>query len=176
MKTILIIFFGVLLTACSSTKDYDRTVTYVERDKFMGDWYVIAGRFTSLEENVHNAVESYTWNEIENRIDVKYSYNNGSLTGEKKEIKQKAWIQTPDNAHWKIQVQWPFKHDYLIIGLAANYRWTAVGTPDQKYLWIMCRDTRFTQTEVEFVLNQLKKKGYDTSSIKYVDHDSQFQR
>jgi apolipoprotein D and lipocalin family protein len=167
------IVLSLFFVACSSTKDYDRTVTYVERDKFMGDWYIIAGRFINPEEKVFNATESYAWNGKEKRIDVTYRYNLGSLNGEKKEIKQKAWIQTPDNAYWKIQMTWPFKRDFLIIGLAANYRWTAVGTPDQKNLWIMCRDTHFTQTEVEFVLNQLKKKGYDTSNVVYVPHEDQ---
>jgi len=48
MKIILI---GILFFAsgCSTAGDKMNTVQKVELEKFMGDWYVLAGRFTFLE-------------------------------------------------------------------------------------------------------------------------------
>ncbi|MFL5784671.1 MAG: lipocalin family protein [Bacteriovoracaceae bacterium] len=169
MRTFIIIIFSLLAFGCSSKK-YDRTVTYIERDKFMGDWYVIAGRFTDKERDAHNAIESYTWNKEKERIDISFRFNKGGPTGPEEKYTMKGWIETPDNAHWKVQPFWPIKFDYLMIAIANDYRWTAIGVPDEKYLWIMCRDPYFTKEEVAVVLQQLKKRGYDTSNITYVSH------
>ena len=129
----LIYFFSLIVSSCSST-GYYKTVDKVELQKFMGDWYVLAGRFTFLETKVHNAVEKYSWNEKENRIDVDFTYNKGSLTGEKKTLPQKAWIEnSATNAHWKVSPLWPLKFDYLVIDLASDYSWTAIGVPSQNY-------------------------------------------
>jgi hypothetical protein len=60
-----LIIFGILILAaigCSTTGDKLKTVQKVDIEKFMGDWYVLAGRFTFLEMDVHNGKEKYTWN------------------------------------------------------------------------------------------------------------------
>lgn len=162
----MMIIFG----ACSAK--YDKTVPQVDRDKFMGDWYVMAGRFTALETNVYNAVETYTWNEIENRIDVDFRYNKGGFEGPLKKFPQKAWIVNANNTRWKVQPFWPLKFDYLIIGLDPDYRWTAIGVPSKKYLWIMSRDPNFSRNEIDQVLKTLEKAGYDTADIEFVQHKS----
>ncbi len=168
MKRLLLPLFAVILTACSPK--YDKTVTYVERDRFMGKWYVMAGRFTAAEKDAVNSVETYTWNEEEKRIDIDFRFNKGGPDGELKKIPQKAWIVSKDNAHWKVQPFWPFKFDLLILGLDTGYNWTAIGVPDQKYLWIMSRAPSFSRKAIDQILLNLKKKGYDISGIKYVDH------
>ena len=40
-----------------------QTVSYVDLDRFMGDWYVIANIPTFLEKGAHNAVERYDLND-----------------------------------------------------------------------------------------------------------------
>lgn len=156
------------LVACSAK--YEKTVDHVDRDKFMGDWYVMAGRFTAFEKEVHNSIETYVWNEKEQRIDIDFRYNKGGFDGPLKKYPQKAWIVSKNNARWKVQPFWPLKFDYLVIGLAADYRWTAIGVPNQKYLWIMSKDPTFSKAEIDQVLENLKKNGYDTSDIEFVPH------
>ncbi len=158
----------MIITACS--QKYDKTVSFVDRDKFMGDWYVMAGRFTPLETEVFNAIERYSWNEKEKRIEVDFRYNKGSLNGPLKKYPQKAWIVSDNNARWKVQPFWPLKFDYLVIGLAPDYRWTAIGVPNQKYLWIMSRDPKFTHEEIDQVLKSLKESGYNTAEVEFVQH------
>ena len=107
-----------------------KTVEKVDIQRFLGDWYVLAGRFTFLETDVHNALERYTWNAAKERIDVAFTYNEGSLTGKQRSIPQKAWIHdSATNAHWKVSPLWPFKFDYLVVALDESYRWTAIGVP-----------------------------------------------
>ncbi len=142
------------------------TVENVDINQFMGSWYVLAGRFTFLEKDVHNGLEKYTWNTERDRIDVDFTYNKGSLTGPQKSIPQKAWIYNQSTkAHWKVSPLWPFKFDYLVVALDKNYQWTAIGVPDQKYLWIMARDWKNPESTIQEAIKQLDKVGYDTKNL-----------
>lgn len=167
----LLYFFSLLISSCSTTKFMD-TATDVKINKFMGPWYVLAGRFTFLEKDVYNAVESYTWNKEEERIDVSFTYNKGSFDGDVKSVPQTAWVENhTTNAHWKVSPFWPLKFDYLILDVAEDYSWTAVGTPNQKYLWIMARDPKNAKEIIKEVVKRLNKKGYDTAIETTVPHN-----
>ena len=165
----LILIFAA--AGCSTTGSQVKTVESVDIQKFMGDWYVLAGRFTFLEKDVHNALERYTWNKEEDRIDVAFTYNKGSLTGPIKSIPQKGWIfDQKSKAHWKVSPMWPLKFDYLIVALDENYKWTAIGVPDQKYLWIMARDWKDPEAIIAEATQRLDKIGYDTKNMVRVPH------
>lgn len=165
------ILLSSLVISCSQTS-YKKTVPRVERDRFMGKWYVLAGRFTAFEKGVHNATEFYTWNQAQERIDIEFKYNKGSLNGPVKEIPQKGWIvDTQTNATWKVSPFWPLKFGYLIIALDPNYQWTAIGVPDQAYLWIMARSPQLPRTEVDRIIETLRSEGYDTKDIVFVPHN-----
>ncbi len=170
-KLSFISLISLLITSCSSTPAF-KTVEKVELGKFMGSWYVLAGRFTFLEKNVHNAVEKYTFIEKENYIDIDFTYNKDSLTGEKKSVPQKGYVEnTTTNAHWKVSPLWPFKFDYLIVALADDYSWTAIGVPDQKYLWIMARDWKNPQPTIDRAIKQLQAVGYNVENLVNVPHN-----
>lgn len=176
MKIFSVVFFSLLVTLSMMNPTYaryDKTVSYVDRDRFMGNWYVQAGRFTALEKNVFNSVERYSWNSKNNRIDIDFSYNKGSLDGPKKSIPQKAWIvDTNTNATWKVSPFWPIKFDYLVIALDENYEWTAIGVPSEAYLWIMSRSPKFSKAKVDEILKSLASEGYDTEKIVFVEHSN----
>ena len=166
MKILFIVILIYAATGCTSTGKIMNTVKKVEIEKFMGDWYVLAGRFTFLEVDVHNGLEKYTWNQDQERIDVAFTYNKGSFTGPQKSIPQKAWVINQETkAHWKVSPMWPLKFDYLIVELDDNYQWTAIGVPDQKYLWIMARDWKNPESTIQKAIKSLEAKGYDTKNI-----------
>ena len=146
-------------------------VAYVDRDRFMGDWYVIAGRFTSFEDKAHNAIERYHWNEDKQRIDIDFSFNYGALNGPLKKIPQKAWIANEQtNSTWKISPFWPLKFTYLVIALDQNYEWTVIGVPNKKYLWLMSRTPEFSREKSEEILKQIQASGYSIENIVWVPH------
>jgi apolipoprotein D and lipocalin family protein len=135
----------------------------------MGSWYVAAGRLTMFEKDVNNAVETYHYDEKSKIIDIDFSYRQGSPDGKEKKIPQTGKIvEGSQNAHWKVSPFWPLKFDYLIIALAEDYSWVAVGVPDQKYLWIMTRETQANQEKVDQIIKQLKSIGYNVADIKNV--------
>jgi apolipoprotein D and lipocalin family protein len=173
MKT-LILSMACMLCACSSFASKEltmQTVNAVETPKFMGKWYVLAGRFTFFEKEVHNGVETYSWNEENQRIDIDFTYNRGGFDGELKSLPQKGWIyNTKTQAHWKVSPFWPLKFDYLVVALAEDYSWTAIGVPDQKYLWIMARDWKNPDSAVAAATRALKDTGYDAQNLITVPH------
>jgi apolipoprotein D and lipocalin family protein len=125
-----------------------------------------------LEKDVFNSVEKYKWNEKNQEIDIDFSYNQGSLTGALKKIPQTAWItNTTTNATWKVSPFWPLRFTYLVVGLDPDYQWTAIGVPDQGYLWIMARSPKFSKQEIQKVLDQLAAGGYSVKDIVYVQHN-----
>jgi len=167
----LIVFAMTILSGCSGV-DYTKTVPHVDLNKFMKKWYVIAGRFTFLESGAHNSVEEYTYNSEQERIDINFYFNKGSFDGEVKRIPQKAWIENKQtNAHWKVSPFWPLKFDYLVVALADDYSWTAIGVPGQNYLWIMADRPNVGQEELNAMIEQVKQTGYKVEPIEIVPNN-----
>lgn len=165
MKLIALMPFFLLLLGCSGM-DYQRTVDRIEIDEFMGKWYVIAGRFTFMENGAHNAVEEYSWNDKKQRIDINFYFNKDSFDGPIKKIPQKGWIENKEtNATWKVSPFWPLKFDYLVVASDPDYQWTAIGVPSGKYLWIMSRQSQMSDAELSIILDELRSVGYPTKEV-----------
>lgn len=166
-KGVLLPFAFPSLAACSTASF--PTVEKVDLPKFMGKWYVSAGRFTPLESDVTNAIEKYEYDAANDAIDIDFTYRKGSPDGKLKSIPQSGKVVPgTGNAHWKVSPLWPLKFDYLIIALANDYSWTAIGVPDQKYLWVMHRVPGASREEINKILDHLKSIGYRTDAIEYV--------
>lgn len=165
MRLLVILLF---LGACSNMS-YNKTVEKLDIDRFMGKWYVIAARYTIFEEGAHNSVEHYTWNEKENRIDVDFTYRKNSFDGKLKRITQKAWIHNKEsNAHWKVQIIWPFKLDYIVVDIDENYEWVVVGVPSESYVWIMAREWKMSSEKLAQIKLRLDELGYSTKDISMI--------
>src|ERR1700733_5169440 len=56
-----VVFAGVLalLTGCTAVKEPLRTVSHVDLQRYMGDWYVIANIPYFAEKNCYDSIESY---------------------------------------------------------------------------------------------------------------------
>jgi apolipoprotein D and lipocalin family protein len=169
MKIILAMVFLMMNLGCTTADKYLKTVDYVDMDRFMTSWYVIAGRLTSFEDGAHNAVETYTWNKEENRVDVDFKMRINSFDGEQKSFPQKAWIHNKKtNAHWKISPFWPLKFNYIIVDLAEDYSWTVVGVPSQRWVWIMAKDWEMSDEKLNMILKIVSDKGYSVIDVKRV--------
>lgn len=168
----MIALFGLFLISACASGGYMKTVEKLDLQKFMGDWYVIAGRTTFLEKGAFNSLEQYAWNEAKNRVDITFSFNKNSLNGPKKIIKQKAWIHNQETkAHWKVQPLWPLKLDYIVLEVDPNYQWTAVGVPNQNYLWIMSRSKTMDANTLKSIITILENKKYNTKDIELISHN-----
>jgi apolipoprotein D and lipocalin family protein len=145
---------------------FQSTVDHIDIPKFMGLWYVWAGRTTFLERNAYSAIEKYTWNAEHDRIDIDFTFHKGDFNGKLKRIPQKAWIKDKSsNAHWKIQPFWPLKLDYLVLALDPNYDWTVIGVPNGAYLWIMGRVPQVGDEQLKEIVKKTNSLRYPTQNV-----------
>lgn len=72
-----------------------------------------------------------------------------------------------------MQPFWPLKLDYLIIALDPDYQWTAIGVPNQRYLWVMARSPHMADKKLGSILEGIKQTGYKVKDVKRVPHNKQ---
>ncbi|WP_188692873.1 lipocalin family protein [Silvimonas amylolytica] len=79
-------------------------------------------------------------------------------------------IPNSGNARLKVQFFWPFSGDYWVIGLAPDYHWALVGSPNNKYLWLLSRSPTLAQTDVDTALQIARRQGFDLEKFIYTPH------
>lgn len=166
----LLILTGIIwLSACSDPKPL-ATVNYVDLQKFMGDWYVIANIPTAFEKNAHNPIESYRLNP-DGTIATAFTFNDGSLQGEQKVFTATGFVLNKQtNAEWGMQFFWPIKADYRVIYVDQNYQYTVVGRNKRDYLWIMARRPDMPESVYNELRQMVVAMGYDEQLIQRANH------
>jgi apolipoprotein D and lipocalin family protein len=145
-----------------------KTVDYVDLDRFMGKWYVIANIPTFLEKGAHNAVETYERNP-DGTISTTFTYRDGAFDGEQKEFNPKGFIRDEQsNAEWGMRFIWPIKADYRIVYLTPDYSQTVIGRNKRDYVWVMARTPSIPDSEYAAIVERIANMGYDTSKLEKV--------
>ena len=158
----LLLILAGLMMACG--RDF-RTVKKVDLQRFMGDWYVIAILPNFIEKNAYNGIESYQLNP-DGTIGVTYTFFKGGPQGKKKVMHPLGKVfDRQSNAHWKMRLIKPFWSDYLIVDLAPDYRYTVIGVPNRKFVWIMSRTPELTDEDYSAIIKRLAAMGYKTDKI-----------
>jgi apolipoprotein D and lipocalin family protein len=171
MKQVILFLILLLTLSCQHQPSFKHTVPHVDISRYMGTWYVLAGRFTPFERDVHHSVESYNWNPLRELIEIDFTYYQGSFDGKRVSLPQFARIYNQEtNAHWKVTPFGLFQFDFLVIALADDYSWTAIGVPSQEYLWIMARRTDLSKAELNQLIQAVEATGYRVDSLDYVPH------
>jgi apolipoprotein D and lipocalin family protein len=140
-------------------------VDYVDLDRFMGSWYVIAIIPNFIEKNAVNGIETYIRGEG-NKVKIEYKFRKNTATGKEKIMYPKAEVyDTKSNAEWRVQFIWPLKFPYLVVDLAEDYRYTVIGVPNKKFVWIMSRLPQMNPEDYQETLDNMTKLGYDIEKI-----------
>ena len=147
-----------------------KTVEYVDLERFMGDWYVIASIPTFLEKDAYNAIENYAMNE-DGSIATTFTFNKGGLDGKPKEYTPVGFVtDTETNALWGMRFVWPIKADYRVIYLDDDYQQTIIGRQKRDYVWIMARSPDISEDDYQELVSFIAERGYDTSGLRRVPH------
>ncbi|MGD8836657.1 MAG: lipocalin family protein [Desulfobacteraceae bacterium] len=158
---------GLLLTGCQSFKPIE-TVSHVDIERFMGSWFVIANIPTFIEKDAYNAVESYRLDD-DGTIATTFTFNKGGFDGPEKKYTPRGFIRDPgSNAVWGMQFVWPFKAEYRIVYLDADYNTTVIGRTKRDYVWVMARSRTIGDDQYNEILNFLASQGYDIHKIQRV--------
>ncbi len=168
IRTLFVVTAVSLLSACAAKEAEMRTVDYVDLERFMGDWYVIANIPTFLEKGAHNAVENYALND-DGTIATTFTFRADSFDGEQKKYTPKGFVtNTETNATWGMRFIWPIKADYRIIYLDDAYSMTIIGRQKRDFVWVMAREPEISDSDYEKLLGVVESFGYDMSKVERV--------
>ena len=79
-------------------------------------------------------------------------------------------VEGSNNARLKVSFFWPFRSDYWVIGLDADYRWAVVGNPNRRFLWVLSRTPQLPQEMLDAALKAAADQGYDLKQLRYTAH------
>ena len=166
MKNLLLLsLVSMLSCGVMGKKSELKTVPFVDVQRYAGKWYEIASFPQSFQKGCHCTTAEYSPTDkgyliVENRC------NKGGTKGSLSSIKGKAFIQDiTGNAQLKVQFFWPFRGKYWIIDLAPDYSYAVVSHPNRKYLWILSRTPKMSETTYNGILARLKANDFDLTEL-----------
>ena len=172
-KYIFPAFFILIFAQGCQTVQPIHTVNYVDLNRFMGEWYVIASIPTFLEKEVYNGVEAYHLAQ-DGTVETTFTFNKGGFNGPKKTFRPRGFIRdTESNAVWDMQFVWPFKAEYRVIYLKDDYSQTVIGRSKRDYVWIMARSPSIPKADYDRILAFLVDQGYEIQNLKKIPQAAQ---
>lgn len=168
MKTFSLILLisgicGLAAAAVPEDKPLE-TVPSVDLQKYLGKWYEIAAFPQRFQKGCHCSVAEYSLEK--DFVRVINTCRLDSPDGKVKAAKGKAFVvKGSNNAKLRVQFFWPFRGDYWIIDLAADYSYAVVGAPNRNYLWILCRTPQMDEALYLQIVARCSDKGFDVNRL-----------
>ena len=139
-------------------------VDYVDLERYVGLWYEIAKIPNRFQKDcVRGTTATYTLRE-----DGRITVLNRCVEADEEINGADGVAEVVHPSHAKLRVSFvsflgwrPFWGDYWVLGLDADYRWAAVGTPNRKYGWILAREPTLDESTLEGIFAIFERNGYD---------------
>ena len=173
MSMAFLILAGAIMTSPlqNQARAAVQTVTSVNLDRYAGDWFEIARFPNRFQESCAGDVRASYARRSDGRIDVinRCRKADGRVT----EARGVARVVDTRTAA-KLKVRFapavlsflPFVWgDYWILGLAGDYSWAVVGSPDRNYLWILSRTPALEAAAYESALAAARASGFDVNRL-----------
>ncbi len=147
-----------------------RTVASVDLKRYAGDWHEVA-RFPNRFQRrcVGDVRATYTLRP-DGRLDVLNQCRTEDGAIDAKGIGRV--VDSRTSAKLKVRFApaalsfLPFVWgDYWILGLAADYSWSVVGSPDRNYLWILSRTPGLSSPALRAAVEIARANGFDVSRL-----------
>ncbi len=170
MKTTILTTLFVGLCAMTSAQQIDNTtITAFDLNRYLGKWYEVARYDHVFERGLVGTTAEYSLRD-DGKIKVLNSGYLETLDGSYQESIGKAKPNSNGKpGQLRVSFFGPFYGNYYILDLAPDYSYSVVGSSSPKYLWILSR-TPHLSTEVQSkILNNLQKRGYDTTKLIWVE-------
>lgn len=159
------------MAGCATEPEELATVDYVDLDRFMGDWYVIANIPTFIEKGAHNAIENYSMND-DGSIATRFTFRKDSFDGKEKQYNPTGFVtDTETNAVWGMRFIWPIKADYRVIYLDDEYSVTIIGRNKRDFVWIMAREPQLSDARYDELVTFVESVGYDIAELRRVPQE-----
>jgi apolipoprotein D and lipocalin family protein len=166
---------GLIALKVATAKAQDgspvRTVASVDLDRYLGEWVEIARFPNRFQRDCAGEVRATYARRADGRIDV----TNRCRTedGAMNDARGIARVVDPETFA-KLEVRFapgflsflPFVWgDYWILGLADDYSWATVGSPDRKYLWILARTPGLDAQSYAAAVDAARASGFDVDLL-----------
>lgn len=165
----------LILTALAAVLPASRqvtTVASVNLDRYVGTWFEVARFENRFQKNCVGDVRALYTRRDDGRIDVvnQCRQKDGSTTTARGVAKV---ADAATSAKLKVRFAPAFLSfipavwgDYWVIGLADDYSWAAVGSPDRKYLWILSRTPVLPDDRLAAAIARVRANGFDENLLK----------
>jgi len=169
---------ALLTVAASLQSDQVRTVDAVDLDRYRGDWFEIARFPNRFQRSCAGDVRATYTRRSDGRIDVvnRCRATDGRII-EAQGVARMVDVRTSA----KLKVRFapaalsflPFVWgDYWIVGLADDYSWSVVGSPDRGYLWILARTSTLETARLDAARAAARANGFDIDRLAMTRHSS----
>ena len=169
---------ALLMVAASLQSDQVRTVDAVDLDRYLGDWFEIARFPNRFQRSCTGDVRATYTRRSDGRIDVV----NRCRASDGHVIEARGVARIVDaRTSAKLEVRFapavlsflPFVWgDYWIVGLADDYSWAVVGSPDRAYLWILARTSTLETDRLDTARAAARANGFDIDRLAMTRHTS----
>jgi apolipoprotein D and lipocalin family protein len=148
-----------------------RTVAAVDLGRYAGDWFEVARFPNRFQKQCAGDVRATYARRQDGRLDVtNRCRTTGGTIEEARGIARV--VDTSTSAKLKVRfapavLSWipAVWGDYWIVGLAGDYSWAVVGSPDRKYLWILSRSARLDGRAYASAVAAARANGFDTDRL-----------
>ena len=152
-----------------------RTVEKVDLDRYLGDWYELARYPNRFQRACLGDVRAHYALRADQRLDVLNRCRTADGGIEARGVAR--IVDARSSARLKVRFApaalsfLPFVWgDYWILGLADDYSWAVVGSPDRSYLWILARVPALADDGFAAAVAVARRNGFDVARLVRTSH------
>ena len=167
---LIVMTFSSAVQTSAQTAGPVRTVPSVNLDRYVGEWFEIARFPNRFQRECVGEVRARYTRRPDGRIDVLNQCR--TERGGKEASGIARVVDARTSAQLKVRFApaalsfLPFVWgDYWIIGLADDYSWAVVGSPDREYLWILARTDRLDEQSSAAARKAAAANGFDVARL-----------
>lgn len=168
--TIWLLIIGTFLGGCATHSDSMKkpplkTVPYVDLQRYMGDWRVIANVPYFAEKDCVDSIEGYQLRP-DGKITNRFTFRKKSFDAPQQQIQAVARVfDKKTNAEWRITFFYVITAKYFITDLDPDYQWAVIAHPSRKYGWVLARGKTLPDATYAAILARLETQGYEASQF-----------
>jgi apolipoprotein D and lipocalin family protein len=165
--------FAMGLAAARGAAGQDRpvqTVAKVDLSRYVGEWFEIARFPNRFQRQCLGDVRAVYAIRQDGRLDVVNRCRTDDGVTEARGVARV--VDSRSAAKLKVRFApavlsflpavWG---DYWVVGLAPDYSWATVGSPDRKYLWILGRTSSIGTAAYAAALEAARSNGFDVARL-----------
>jgi apolipoprotein D and lipocalin family protein len=137
-------------------------VPQIDLQRYLGKWYEIAHLPAKFQEGCSETTATYSLQKDGTVAVLNQCVRNGKAKVARGKAKV---VDKSTGAKLKVTFFWPFYGDYWIIKLGKDYDYAVVGTPNRKFLWILCRTPQMEKTLFAELTGFAQTQGFPTEKL-----------